>query len=59
MKGYKVIVIEDAHTMTPEAMAALLKPLEEPTSKTVIILTTSMPGLLSKTIKSRCIRINF
>ena len=56
---YKVAVIDDAETMTVEAQNALLKVLEEPKSYTVIILITSNPGKLLRTILSRAQKINF
>lgn len=55
----KVFIIDNAHTMTPEAAGALLKILEEPTQKTMIILISHKPALLLKTIISRCQVIKF
>lgn len=49
----RVVVIEDAHFMTPEAQNALLKIVEEPPADTVIILTAPNPASLLKTINSR------
>jgi DNA polymerase-3 subunit delta' len=40
--------------MTVEAANSLLKTLEEPTSKTVLILVSSRPGALLPTVRSRC-----
>jgi DNA polymerase-3 subunit delta' len=56
---YKVAVIAMAERMSHEAANALLKTLEEPPAKTVIILTASMPDVLQKTIVSRCQRVPF
>lgn len=50
----KVFIIDKAHNLTPEAAGALLKILEEPPEDSVIILITSKPSLLFKTIISRC-----
>ena len=57
--GYKVGIIKDADNMSLEAENALLKTLEEPKNKTVIILTTSSIGKLPKTIVSRSQVLNF
>ncbi len=55
----KWIIINDAHLMNEEASNALLKMLEEPKKKTVIILITDRPELIIPTIKSRTQRIKF
>jgi DNA polymerase III subunit delta' len=56
----KVFVIGDAERMTPQegsefAANAFLKLLEEPPANTVIILTSSEPGALLPTIRSRVV----
>jgi len=50
----KIIVIEDAHLLTPEAQNALLKVLEEPPANTYIFLGTETKEALLPTILSRC-----
>ncbi len=50
---YKIYVIEDAHTMTPEAQNALLKVLEEPPSGVYILLLADECDKILTTIKSR------
>ena len=55
---YRVVVIENAEQMNKAAANALLKTLEEPPNKVVLILTTSEMGRLLPTIKSRCVKIN-
>ncbi len=50
----KIIVIEDAHLLTPEAQNALLKVLEEPPAHTHIVLGTDNKDMLLPTIHSRC-----
>lgn len=56
---FKAFCIPDADFMSQEAQGALLKTLEEPPVKSIIILTTSnMPGLLD-TIVSRCQLVKF
>ncbi|MCM8780313.1 MAG: DNA polymerase III subunit delta' [Candidatus Omnitrophica bacterium] len=55
----KVFIIDNAHRLTPEASNALLKVLEEPPADSVIILISSQPKLLFKTIVSRCQVVKF
>lgn len=55
----KVFIINDAHNLTPEAANALLKILEEPPPESSIILVSSKPALLFKTIISRCRIVRF
>src|SRR6476659_5856433 len=62
MASGKVFVIGDAERMVPQegtefAANAFLKLLEEPSSKTTIILTSSEPGALLPTIRSRVVSI--
>lgn len=49
----RIVIIEDADSMTAEAQNALLKSLEEPPADTVIILTSSDINILLNTIHSR------
>ncbi|SRR6266568_991730 len=50
----KLITIEDAQLLTPEAQNALLKVLEEPPAHTLIFLGTDSKEALLPTIISRC-----
>ncbi|MDD5039846.1 MAG: DNA polymerase III subunit delta' [Patescibacteria group bacterium] len=59
LMNYKAIIIEEADNLTEEASNALLKTLEEPTEKTVIILIANFQESLPLTIRSRCQRIFF
>lgn len=52
--GYRVVLIEPAHLLNVQAANALLKTLEEPGGKTLMLLVTSQPLSLSATIRSRC-----
>ncbi len=52
--GKKVIIIEPAEAMNPNAANSLLKTLEEPVSNTIIILLTNQKQALLATIRSRC-----
>jgi DNA polymerase III subunit delta' len=57
--GYKVAVIQDAHSLSAAAINGLLKTMEEPTAKTVLILLTNDIEFIPGTIISRCQTINF
>ena len=52
--GKKIILIEPAEAMNPNASNSLLKTLEEPVSNTIIILLTNKKQALLPTIRSRC-----
>jgi DNA polymerase-3 subunit delta' len=58
-EGWKVFLLLEADRMNDEASNALLKTLEEPTPKTVVILTTSKRERLLPTILSRCQAVRF
>lgn len=51
--GWRVVIIDDADTMTRNAQNAILKILEEPPAKTLLILIAHRPGALLPTIHSR------
>lgn len=53
----RVVIIENAETMTTEAQNALLKVLEEPPADTVIILNTTSQHALLPTIISRSVHV--
>jgi DNA polymerase III subunit delta' len=55
--GYKVGVISPADILNRFAANALLKTLEEPSARTVLILVVTQPSRLPPTILSRCQRI--
>jgi len=55
--GYRVAIITPAHLMTHNAMNALLKTLEEPAPRTLLVLITSRPSALLATLRSRCQRV--
>lgn len=63
MKPYaarsRVVIITDARAMNPEAANALLKVLEEPPERTLLILLTTQTGDLLPTIVSRCQQLRF
>ncbi len=55
--GYRVLLIHPAEAMNAAAANALLKTLEEPASRTVILLVSERIGRLLATIRSRCQRV--
>ena len=63
MKPYeakmRVVIVTDAHTMNPSAGNALLKMLEEPPDRTILILTAPQRVDLLPTIVSRCQPVRF
>jgi DNA polymerase-3 subunit delta' len=55
----RIVIISDAQAMNPQAANALLKVLEEPPARTVLILITVQASDLLPTIVSRCQHIRF
>lgn len=55
----RVATICDAHTMNPSAGNALLKVLEEPPDRTMLILTAPHASDLLPTVASRCQHVRF
>ncbi len=55
--GYKVGILAPADSLNRYAANALLKTLEEPPARTLLILVASEPSRLPATILSRCQRI--
>ncbi len=56
---FKVAIIDEAHLMNQAAQNALLKTLEEPKEKTMLILISEYPEMLLPTVVSRCEKIKF
>jgi len=56
---FKAAIIDQAHCMNQEAQNCLLKTLEEPKGRAVLILITEYPETLFPTILSRCEIIKF
>ncbi len=56
-RGYKVALVDPAHLMTPSAANSVLKTLEEPSSRTLLVLITSQPSMLLPTVRSRCQKV--
>lgn len=57
--GYKVALIHPADRMNTHAANSLLKTLEEPTDRTLLMLVRSRLDTLPATIASRCQRLRF
>jgi hypothetical protein len=55
----KAFIVEEAELMNAAAQNALLKTLEEPYGRTLIILLTDQPNSLLQTIRSRCQMVRF
>jgi DNA polymerase-3 subunit gamma/tau len=56
---YKVVILDEAHMLTPEASNALLKTLEEPPDKVIFVMATTEPENLAETIRSRSQHFHF
>ena len=57
--GSRVVIIDQAETLTVEAQNALLKLIEEPPPNTIFILIASRIERLLPTVRSRCAAIFF
>ena len=55
--GYKVAILSPADALNRFAANALLKTLEEPSARTLLILVASEPSRLPPTVLSRCQRL--
>lgn len=56
--GWRVVIVDSIDEMNLAGANAILKILEEPPYKTVIILISHNPGKLLPTIKSRCAKLH-
>jgi DNA polymerase-3 subunit delta' len=55
--GWRVVVVDGAEDLNPASANALLKILEEPPPRAILLLVCSAPGRLLPTIRSRCRRL--
>jgi len=55
----RVVIIDEADALMPQAQNALLKTLEEPPPSSVFLLITARPDALLLTVLSRCPRLRF
>jgi DNA polymerase III subunit delta' len=58
-RGRRVGLVADAERLRVEAANALLKTLEEPPPGAVLLLVTSAPEALPRTLRSRTVRVRF
>jgi DNA polymerase-3 subunit delta' len=56
---FRVVILDGADQMRVEAANCLLKTLEEPASRSILILVTAKPYLLLRTIRSRSRLLQF
>ena len=56
---WRIVTLDEVHTVSSQAQAAMLKMFEETKGKTVYILATTDPQKLLPTIRSRALEINF
>ena len=55
--GWRVAIIDSADELNSEGENALLKVLEEPPARTLLLLVSDAPGRMLPTIRSRCRRL--
>ncbi|MEJ0042426.1 MAG: DNA polymerase III subunit delta' [Rhizomicrobium sp.] len=56
--GWRVAIVDTADDMNDAAANALLKMLEEPPPRAMLLLLSNVPGRLLPTIRSRCQRLD-
>ncbi len=56
---FRVFILDEAHQLSKDAFAALLKILEEPPAHVVFILASTEKDKFPATILSRCLQIDF
>ena len=56
--SWRVVLVDSADDLNPSSANALLKILEEPPHKSILLLVSHNPGRLLPTIRSRCARLS-
>jgi DNA polymerase-3 subunit delta' len=56
--GWRVLIVDQAEAMNRNSENALLKILEEPHARSLLLLVSHAPGRLLPTIRSRCRRLD-
>ncbi len=56
-EGWRVVIVDGAEEMNRNAANAVLKILEEPPARALLLLVSHSPGRLLPTIRSRCRRL--
>ena len=59
MGGWQIVIVDDANMMSADSQNVILKILEEPPEKALLILVTHGVGGLIPTIRSRCRFVSF
>lgn len=57
--SYRVVILDEAHSITRQGFEALLKTLEEPPACTVFVLVTTEPWKIPPTVLSRLVEFGF
>lgn len=57
--NYRVVLLDEAHSMSNAAFNAILKDLEEPPAQTVFVLLTTEPHKIPDTVRSRLMYFEF
>jgi DNA polymerase-3 subunit delta' len=57
-EGWRVVIVDSADELNPNAANALLKALEEPPPRALFLLVSSQPSGLLPTVRSRCRRLD-
>lgn len=55
--GWRVAIVDSADELNPNSANALLKMIEEPPERSLILIVSHRPGQLLPTIRSRCRRL--
>lgn len=56
---WRVVILDEAHSMSRDAFNALLKTLEEPPTGTIFVLVTTEPHKIPETVSSRLMEFEF
>jgi len=56
--GWRVVIVDPVDDLNPNAANAMLKILEEPTKRALLLLVCNAPGSVLPTIRSRCRRLD-
>ena len=59
MGSWRVVLLDEAHSMSEAAFNALLKTLEEPPPRTCFVLLTTEPNKIMPTVRSRSMLFEF
>jgi DNA polymerase-3 subunit gamma/tau len=59
LEEWRVVILDEAHSISREGFNALLKTLEEPPPRTVFVLVTTEPGKIPETIQARAMMFRF